>query len=312
MEFKVKILGSNAASFAYGRHHTSQAVYADGEVYLIDCGEGTQIRMQAEQVRPGKLHNIFISHLHGDHCLGLPGLLSSLHLSGRKAPLTIYGPAGLDEWLTTYWRISGAVLSYPVFFKPIEPQPLALIHEDARVRVYTLPLDHRLPTTGFVFEEKIRSFALLRHTLPADVLPKELAALATGNNVYHPDGEIKYDYRNHTAAPRPARRYAYCSDTRPNPALIDLLDGVSLLYHEATFGDDGQDRAALTFHSTARQAAQIALQANAGHLLIGHFSSRYEDPYPLLDQAREVFGHTDLALEGLTFEVPLPTRVPAI
>ena len=306
MEFKVKILGSNAASFAYGRHHTSQALYLDGEIYLIDCGEGTQIRMADFQVKPGKLKHIFISHLHGDHCLGLPGLLSSLHLSSRQEDLHIHGPAGLDEWLTTYWRISGAVLSYKVHFHLILPEPLALIHEDKRVRVYTLPLEHRIPTTGFIFEEKIRTYSIQRNSLPEDVKPIELSQLATGHSVLNEDGTTKYKLEDHTLAPRKGRKYDYCSDTRFDLKLVPLLGGVQLLYHEATFGEDGKEKAVKTYHSTACQAATIANDANVQQLLIGHFSSRYENASELLIQAKQIFPNTELAIEGLIFEIPMP------
>lgn len=302
-EFKIKILGSNAASFAHGRHHTSQALYFGADLYLIDCGEGTQIRMQQHQVKPGKLSHIFISHLHGDHCLGLPGLLSSLHLSGRLADMHIYGPPGLDEWLTTYWRVSNSVLSYKVHFHRIVNEPLATVFENDDLIVRALPLDHRIQTTGFLFQEKIKFYPLLREKLPADILPHQINQLVKGQNVLDEHGAIKYAFQDFTGEPHKPRTYAYCSDTRYLDHLAELVHGVDLLYHEATFVADREERALTTFHSTALQAAMVAKAAKAKELIIGHFSSRYETLDAHLQEAKTVFEHTKLAIEGEVFTI---------
>lgn len=305
-DFKVKILGSNAASFAQGRHHTAQAITLDNETYLVDCGEGTQLRMIQHHVRWARLNTIFISHLHGDHCLGLPGLISSMELGGRLAPLTIIGPEGLREWLTTYWRITQAMHSFPITIEEVQAVSSQLVFEDARVKVETIPLDHRIATTGFLFTEKLRSAKLNRQSLPADVKPEELASLGMGLSVYNADGSLKYDVANHTTPFRSSRSFAYCSDTKYSEAIIPVIQDVSLLYHEATYTDAHAEQAGNRYHSTAREAATIAKKANAHQLIIGHFSSRYSSLDDHLYQARQVFRNSQLALEGEVFEVQLP------
>lgn len=310
-EFKVKILGSNAASFAHGRHHTAQALSIGNDTYLMDCGEGTQIQMLKHGVKWGRLNTIFISHLHGDHCLGLPGLLGSMDLGGRVGALHIVGPAGIREWLTTYWRITHTVLNFKVTYTEVDTTVHAPVYEDNHVRVSTLPLDHRIPTTGYLFQEKLRSHKLLRGTLPTVMKPEHLAALALGNDVLAEDGTVLFNWKEHTQPYREPRSYAYCSDTRFKPALADLIAGVGLLYHEATYDDAEALRAPATFHSTAREAAQLAALAGAQKLIIGHFSSRYKTVEGHLQQAKSVFAETELALEGEQFEVPKSQAVPA-
>ncbi len=263
MEFDITILGSNSASFAYGRHQTAQLLVHNHHYYLIDCGEGTQLQMQLMGLKGNRINNIFISHLHGDHYLGLMGLISTYHLTGRRAPLTVYGPKGLNEIITIQLRYSETVLQYPLSFVEIDSRAHSPIYENERLEVWTLPLEHRIPCCGFLFKEK--------------------EAEESGI---------------------PPRSYAFCSDTKYNAGLASLIEGVNLLYHEATFLDELADRAKATFHSTASEAAKIADAAQVGKLLLGHFSSRYKDLQPFLDEAGAIFPNTELAEEGKTIRVP--------
>ena len=294
MEFELKILGSASATPVLDRHHTAQVLTVGGSQYLIDCGEGTQRRLLEHKVRPQRIGTIFISHLHGDHFFGLFGLLGTLSLQGRTEPLQLFGPPGLDEVLTTQFRYSGTQLGFELTFTAVDTGRHARIFEDKQLTVHTLPMQHRVPCCGYLFREQPRRRRLLKEKLPADLTPTQLAALAQGQDVT--DAAV-------TTAPAPPRSYAFCSDTLYLPGLADLVRGVDLLYHEATFLDEMRERAAATHHSTAHQAALLARNADVGQLLIGHFSSRYRDLQPLLAEARAVFARTELALEGTTVKL---------
>ncbi|GAC1597257.1 MAG: ribonuclease Z [Hymenobacter sp.] len=299
MTFELKILGSASATPVPGRHPTAQVLTVGAHHYLIDCGEGTQWQMLEYRVRPHQLRAIFISHLHGDHYFGLFGLLGTMHLQGRTQPLCIVGPPGLDEVLLAQARVSNMQLGFTMEFTAVDTEAHAVVYEDAALSVATLPMRHRIPCAGYLFAEKPRRANLLKEKLPAGLRPDQLARLAQGEDLA---AEAEHPGLRHAdvAGPAPApRRYAFCSDTLYTPALAALVRGVDLLYHEATFLEDLRERAAQTHHSTARQAAQLALDADVQRLLLGHFSSRYKALEPLLHEARVVFPTAELALEGL-------------
>jgi len=286
-----------------GRHQTAQLLTYQNDLFLIDCGEATQYRLIEQRVRPSRLRYIFISHLHGDHYFGLAPLLSSLNLSGRTEDLFLFGPRGLDEVLTTIFRVSDARLNFPLHFQAIDPSnPMPLV-DLPHLTVTSFPLDHRIACTGFLFREKPPQPKLLRDLLPDGVPVSALKQLKRGEDVLDESGNVRFAAIDYTTPGPPARSYAYCSDTRYFPPLIEQVRGVDLLYHEATFLDDNAERANQVYHSTAREAASVAQQAQVGRLLIGHFSSRYKQFDGFLAESRSVFAESDLAVEGQLIDI---------
>ncbi|HIZ85901.1 MAG TPA: ribonuclease Z [Candidatus Coprenecus stercoravium] len=305
MNFSLTTLGVSSASPTTDRYPSAHILNICGRLFLIDCGEGAQMLMKRHGISLMKLERIFLSHLHGDHVFGIFGLLSTLSMSGRTEPLHIYAPEGFDGILDFF---RGRFLerdSYLVEYHPLTSGGPDVVFEDDALTVTALPLRHRVPTYGFLFREKepglnIRKSALSGHSLSVD----EILALKSGRDVERPDGTL-LRASDMTYVPYAPRSFAYISDTAVFDTLPDMVRGVDLLYHEATFGDDCAEKAEEMFHSTARQAAMTALSAGACRLVIGHFSSRYKDPSVLLQQARDAFPDTDLAWEGLEFEVPV-------
>lgn len=300
MEFELKILGSASATPFLNRHHTAQVLTVGNAQYLIDCGEGTQHRLMEYKIRHQRLRTIFISHLHGDHFFGLFGLLGTMHLNGRTEPLQLFGPPGLDEVLTMQFRHSFTQLSFELEFTPVDTTQFAQVFEDKNLTVHTLPMRHRIPCCGYLFREKPKRRHLIKEKLPAGLSPAQLTALTLGEDVLDEAGQLVVANADVTTPPTPARSYAFCSDTLYTESLADLVRGVDVLYHEATFLDEMRERAQLTHHSTARQAGLLAQRAQVQRLLIGHFSSRYRDLEPLLTEAKALFEWTELAVEGLT------------
>jgi ribonuclease Z len=304
LEFEVTILGSNSAIPAHGRNQTSQLVSVGNSFLLIDCGEGTQIQLRKFRLKFGRIDFILISHLHGDHFYGLMGLISSFHLVKRERLLTIFGPSGLDEIITTQLKHTNTKLSFPLRFVPTRADGKNLILEEPMFRVYTFPLQHRIPCTGFLIEEKPGLRNMVKEKLAKVQMPIEaIISLREGKDYLGTDGKILFRVDEFTYPPKESKKYGYCSDTIFDPSLVEYIKDVDLLYHEATFGDDETERAGTTFHSTSRQAAVIAMKANAGRLLLGHYSSRYKDLRPILDQAKEVFENSFLSEEGITFTI---------
>jgi ribonuclease Z len=304
LEFEVTILGSNSAIPAHGRNQTSQLVSVGNSFILIDCGEGTQIQLRKFRLKFGRIDFIFISHLHGDHFYGLMGLISSFHLVKRERLLTIFGPSGLDEIITTQLKYTNTKLGFPLRFVPTSAEGKNLILEEPMFRVFTFPLQHRIPCTGFLIEEKPGLRNMVKEKLVKKKLPIEaILSLREGKDFCDSDGNILYKVAEFTYPPKQSKKYGYCSDTIFDLSLVDYLKDVDLLYHEATFGDEEAERASTTFHSTARQAANIAMTSNAGKLLLGHYSSRYKDLTPILNQAKEVFENSFLSEEGVTYQI---------
>lgn len=304
MSFNLKILGSASAIPAFGRNHTAQVLQVYNKLYLIDCGEGTQTQLKKYRINFNKIHSVFISHLHGDHFLGLFGLLSTMSLLGRDAPLYIFGPRGLNEIITIQLKYSESTLNYPIVFKETNPTITEVISTDNNLSIATIPLEHRIPCTGFVFKELFKPKRINPAILPTTQLSNnELKLLKDGSDILNQDGSIKYKNEDLTLPAYKCRSYAFCSDTRFDEKIVEIIKNVDLLYHEATFLNKHAERAATTFHSTAQQAALIAKKANAGQLLLGHFSSRYNDLEPFIKEAQDIFNNIHLALEGNTFEV---------
>ena len=295
----VHILGCGSALPTTKHNPSAQALTLRGKVYLVDCGEGTQLQIRRQGLHFGRIHTIFISHLHGDHCFGLPGLLSTLSMLGRTGELHIHGPEGLTEYIDAHRKSFLAECSYEIITHEHDYRKSEVIHEDPSLCVRSLPLSHRIPTMGFLFEERCAARHLDKPAVDFYQVPRCCyPAILLGESYTAQDGSILPNNRL-TKPGRIPRRYAYCSDTEYFPNLIEQVRGVDLLYHEATFGEDLRARLATTAHSTAREAATIALKAEVKRLLIGHYSSRYTDVTPLLDEARSVFPNTTAAQEGL-------------
>jgi ribonuclease Z len=302
--FDVHILGSSSATPAYSRFTSSQVVNYNDRYYLIDCGEGTQMQLQKYHVKYSRIDGLFISHLHGDHMLGAPGLLSSLSIYERTKPLPVFAPRGLLEILEMVFRYSDTVLRYAIEFHALEDfAPGEVIFSSDRLEVVSIPLRHRSFCRGFLFRErnKRRKFDYFK-AKSLDVPKEYFHLLKQERDVTLPDGRtiLADDLLFEREA---LHSYAYCSDTMPDPALIDYIHEVTLLYHEATFSDDMRDRAYETHHSTARDAGLAARNAGAKRLIIGHFSARYRDLDPLLKEAMAEFPNTELALEGRVFNL---------
>lgn len=301
MGIKVKILGSNSAAPAHRRHHTSQLVNVEGRHYLIDCGEATQLQMARYKIKAQKINNIFISHLHGDHYLGLIGLLSTMHLQGRKASLNLYAPQGLSEIITLQLKHSETVLNYQINFFAIDTTVNKVIHEDSFIKVSSIPLNHRIPCSGFLFEEKSKKRRINKAKIPEGFSVRDIVRLKHGEDILDENGTLIYQNEALTFPPKRSYKYAYCSDTKYDESVLPIIQNADLLYHESTFTEEHLERADNTYHSTAKQAATIAVKGNVERLLLGHFSVRYKDLTPILDEAQAVFSNSALAIEGEEF-----------
>ena len=303
MKFEVCILGSSAATPASSRGLTAQVLNIRENFMLIDCGEATQIQMRRFKQSFQKLQYIFISHLHGDHCWGLPGLLSSMNLLGRKTALEIFAPKGLKAWIEIQLKTADTYLDFPIIYHELITKTSTLILEHPVFEVYTVPLKHRVYCNGFIFKEKIKKRKMKENIvedlqIPYYVIPQ----LKEGKDVFI-DGK-SYLHQNLTLDPEPSYSYAYISDSIYDPSLVPMLKNVDLLYHESTFMHNELERAKHTFHSTAHQAAQIALAANVKKLLLGHISARYMHKENELEQeARTIFPNSELVLDGQTYQI---------
>jgi ribonuclease Z len=301
--FSLTILGASGAVPVYGRFPSSQYLVIQNKHFLIDCGEGCQLQLARYEIPIHKIDHIFISHLHGDHYLGLTGLLFSMHLQKRKADLHLYSPPGLNEIILLQLKYSRSVLNYSLHFHSFDPtQKYQLLENDA-LTVETIPLFHKLPCAGFLFKEKPKQRRIDKEQLIKGMLLQHIVALKTGQDVFDEQGKLLYKNEDFTLDPKRSLSYAYCSDTAFFEPIIEQIDEVDLLYHEATFMDEEEAKANETKHSTARQAAEIAKRSRAKRLLIGHFSARYKDLEPLLAEAKSVFGNSSLAIEGQTFTI---------
>ncbi len=305
MKFEVTILGSSSATPIYNRNPTAQALNVNERLYLIDCGEGTQQQLLKFDVKASRIDHIFISHLHGDHYLGLIGLLSSLHLNGRTKALKLFGPAPLKEIIDLQFKYSDTHLHYELEFYPTNAFVSEMILDNGDITVETFPLDHRIACTGFIFKQKKMLRKIGKEKVEALDIPISFySQLKRGLNYVAPDGTVHQNADLTTDSCEP-KSYAYCSDTIYNQTYFEYIKNVDLLYHEATFLHNMLGRANQTYHTTAWQAGQVAKENSVYQLLIGHFSARYKSLTELLDEARGVFANTELAIEGKTFQIGL-------
>jgi ribonuclease Z len=288
---------------AHGRFPSSQYLVIQNRHFLIDCGEGAQMQLTCFEVPIQKLNCIFISHLHGDHYLGLTGLLFSMHLQKRSADLHLYSPPGLNEIILLQLKYSNSSLNYKIIFHPFDPQERQLLFEDDVLTVETIPLNHRLPCAGFLFKERIKPWRIDKDKLIPGMLLQHIVALKSGRDIFTETGSLLYKNKDFTLPAKTSFSYAYCSDTAWNEKMVEQIRFVNLLYHEATFMEDEMDKALKTNHSTARQAAEMANLCSAEKLVIGHFSARYRELDALLAEATAVFPNTALAIEGGTFNL---------
>jgi ribonuclease Z len=301
--FQVKILGNNSAVPAHDRNQTSQLLQLDSQYILIDCGEGTQIQLSKLNVRLGRIKTVLISHLHGDHYFGLIGLISTMHLFHRANKLTIFAPPQLREIIEMQLSASETELCFDLDFKPLTHEGKLTILEEEQFKIDAFPLNHGIACYGFIIKENPKQWRIIKEKLPENILIQEILKLKSGQDVIDADGIVKYKLNEYTLPPRPSRSYAYCSDTKYDEGIVTHIRDVDLLYHEATFADDMKDRAQLTNHSTATDAAKIARLANVKKLLLGHYSTRYSDLTPLLLEARPIFAETYLSQEGETISL---------
>ncbi len=296
--FEVQILGCGSALPTTMHNPSSQIVDINSKLFMIDCGEGTQLQMRKLGIRMGKLHSIFISHLHGDHVFGLPGLISSLGLLGRTAELTIYAHQEMEQFLNPLLNFFCKNLSYNVRLVLLKRKGYNLIYENKSISIYSFPLKHRIATTGFLFKEKEKQRHIKREMIDFYNIPiREINNIKSGAHFTTPGGDVIDNNRLTTPADL-SRSYAYCSDTAYDESIVPYIKDVDVLYHEATFAESELARAVKTVHSTAKQAAEIAKLADVKKLVIGHFSSRYTNLDILLDEAKAVFTETELAYEG--------------
>jgi ribonuclease Z len=303
MSFNITILGSSGALPAYGRYPSSQLVEIQNRYFLVDCGEGAQMQLGRYQANLHRINHVLISHLHGDHYLGLMGLIFTMHLLRRTNDLHLYSHRGLDEIVTTQLKHSQSVPSFKIIFHPLEKHQRETIYEDDTLSVETIPLKHKIPCAGFLFREKTKPRRVDKSKLPNGLRIQQIANLKKGDDVLDTDGTVLYRNEELTLPPRKSRSYAYCSDTAFRPEIVEQIRGVDILYHEATFGLDEHSKAIETQHSTAAQAAEIAKLALAGKLIVGHFSARYKDLTPIVEEAKTVFDRVELAIEGSTFSI---------
>lgn len=303
MNFELLILGTGSATPVLEHNPSAYLLTFENEHFLIDCGEGTQFRLLEHKVRTYRIRHIFISHLHGDHYFGLIGLLSSWNLNQRKDDLTIYGPTELAEILTTQFKYSHTFLHYKINFVVTDPAKPGVILDTSALTVETIPLIHRIDCAGFLFRTKPSKRKLLVDKLPENFPIPYLKKLKEGQDVEDPLTGAIYKNEDYTTEGAASKSFAYCSDTAYNEAIIPQLQNVTTIFHEATFIEAELKRAQQTNHSTASQAATIALKSNAKQLIIGHYSSRYKTLDTHLAEAKAVFENTHLAQEGLTFKL---------
>ena len=299
---KLTILGCHSATPTASTHPTAQILEIKGHLFLIDCGEGTQMQLRKYRVKFSRIRHIFISHLHGDHFFGLPGLISTFLLLGREAELHIYGPKGIKQAILLLLKLGKAYTNFPLYFHELEETTPQVIYEDDKVTVETIPLKHRVYTNGFLFKEKLEDRKLdvdAARNLNIDL--SYYNKIKQGFDVENKDGKL-ISNKDITFDPPAPKSYAYCSDTEYNPEMVPQIEGATVLYHESTFLDEHYHLAEKTKHSTAKEAAVIARKANVGTLILGHYSGRYGKLELFRKEAQEVFDNVELAEDGKSFQ----------
>ena len=299
---KLTILGCHSATPRINTHPTAQVLEVKGHVFLIDCGEGTQVQLRRYKVKFNRIKHIFISHLHGDHFFGLVGLISTFRLLTRETDLHIYGPKGIKEVITLQMKLADSWTNYKLIFHELESKLSERIYEDDKIEIFTIPLDHRVYTNGFLFKEKpgerkLDPVAAKRANIHTAYFQK----LKQGFDVENQEGVIISNETVTVPGPKP-KSYAFCSDTQYSEEIVPIIKNATALYHESTFLEKHKDLAPMTKHSTAKEAAQIAQLANVKKLILGHYSTRYDDLSAFKTEAGEIFKKVELAEAGKTFE----------
>lgn len=301
--FQVTILGCGSAMPTTYRNPTSQLIEVNNKLFMIDCGEGTQLQMRKYKVRMSKLHSIFISHLHGDHVFGLPGLLSTLSLMGHTGEINIYAHKELEYFLTSFMKYYGTQLNYKINHFHLDSKNNSVIYENKSIEISSFPLKHRVDTNGFVIAEKDAPLHMKGDMIDFYRIPfSKIKEIKDGADFITEDGRV-IDNKLLTTLPNPPRKYAYCSDTAYSTKIIPYIKGADVLYHEATFEEADKARAKKTYHSTAKQAAEIAKQSEVKKLIVGHYSSRYRELNQLHSEAKSIFENTVLAFEGMKIDI---------
>ncbi|WET02134.1 ribonuclease Z [Flavobacterium sp. YJ01] len=299
---KLTILGCYAATPRTLTNPTSQVLEIKNRLFLIDCGEGTQVQLRKNKIKFSKINHIFISHLHGDHLFGLIGTISTFSLLGRTTDLHIYGPKGIKELILLQLKLTESWTTYSLFFHELESKESEVIFEDKKVIVKTIPLKHRVYTNGYHFQEKPDERKLnVEAVQQYDVHVAYYQKIKNGGDITLDDGTV-VENKKLTFDPPPTKSYAFCSDTVYNESIIPIIENTDILYHESTFLESEARLAEKTLHSTAKEAARIALKANVKHLILGHYSTRYDGLEPFKKEAEEVFPNVLLADDGLSFE----------
>lgn len=297
------ILGCGSALPTLQHNASSQIVELREKLFMIDCGEGTQIQLRRSRIHFSKIIAVFISHLHGDHCFGLPGMISTFGMTGRTAPLHIYAPAAFEPILDQTLSFFCQGLEFKVVFHAVDTTQNKVVYEDRSLTVETIPLQHRIDCCGYLFREKPILPHIRRDMIDFYKIPiSQINNIKAGADWVTAEGEVIANSRLTTPA-EPARSYAYCSDTRYIKTLHELVKGVSTLYHESTYSAEDAERARLYWHSTSQDAAKVARDASVGKLLLGHFSARYNNESQLLEEAKEIFPNSYLTREGATFDI---------
>lgn len=301
--FKIHILGCGSALPTLKHNASSQLIEMRGKCFMVDCGEGAQMQFRRSHIHFSKLNAIFISHMHGDHCFGLMGLLATLGMLGRTSKLRIYAPKDYEPLFRQQVEFFMQTMEYEMEMIPVDTEKQQVIYEDHSLTVETVPLQHRVPCCGFIFREKPTLPHIRRDMIDYYGIPvSQINNIKNGADWTNEDGDVIPNARLVQPADTP-RSYAYCSDTRFMPALKEQVKGVTVLYHESTYTAEQEDRAKIYYHCTARQAATIAAGAGVGTLLLGHYSARYNDEQVLLEEAKAVFPNSILTQEGMVFDV---------
>ncbi|UZO80261.1 ribonuclease Z [Aquimarina sp. ERC-38] len=299
---KLTILGCYSATPRTFTNPTSQVLEINDRILLIDCGEGTQVQLRKNKVRFSRINHIFISHLHGDHFFGLPGLVATFQMLNRENPLYIYGPKGIKEAITLLLKLSNSWTAYPLHFYELTKKEPELIFEDEKIEVTTIPLQHRIYCNGFLIKEKPGDRKLIiSKALNYNIDVSLFKSIKKGKDVPGPDGKL-IDNKELTEDPAPVKSYAFCSDTRYDERKLDQIKKVTALYHESTFLEKNKDLCEYTGHSSAKQAATIAKLAEVEHLILGHYSTRYKDISLFKEEAQTIFKNSDVADDGKVFE----------
>ena len=301
--FKIHILGCGSALPTLRHNATCQIVEIRGKYFMIDCGEGTQIQVRRTKVHFSKIQAVFISHLHGDHCFGLFGMISTFGMTGRTAPLHVYAPKEFEEYFNLSMELFCKKLEFAVMFHPIETTETKVIYEDKSLTIESIPLEHRIPCCGFLFREKLTTPHIRRDMIDFYNIPiSQINNIKAGANWTTTNGDIIMNSKLTIPADKP-RSYAYCSDTRYMEQLYKNVANVDVLYHESTYTNEYKDRAKSYYHSTAEEAATVAKKANVGKLLLGHYSARYLNEDIILNEAKAIFPNSFLTNEGMVFDV---------